>query len=1344
MIAVVCVLMLVVSFFTANAVMSTGPSEDQVAYVRISSPTDIHRINELGGTILYRYHDFALVELSDAGVMGLSAAGLHFDLLDHRTVVHVKGWSFDIREGPRGISSEMALDGYPSGTYGLYIVHMLGPISGEWVNELEGIGVDLINYIPYYAYEVRMTPEQASEVEKLQFVDWVGIYQPAFKLAPDLEPGPVSIRLTRGVDPGTMASISSKVNILHVTELATFGTHIMAEVQDVSILNEMARMPDVYYISNHVPEELLDEIATQIIGGGCWYWDDDDDPSTPYRGYGEYGSLANQLGYTGAGVVTAVADTGIGDGTVGDAGHLDFTGRVLGGYSFDTDPNDWRDQHSHGTHCAGSAGGDTYHGTESTFNGGYYSGQGSAPETEFFAVQIFDGGGNWVGPSDYYEAVEIAAKMSDAYVHTNSWGGSTEGSYGIRDEAYDMAVRDADRDSPGNRPMVITAAAGNNGAYNSINSPANGKNVITVGATRTYTPGTRGGVSDPGVSSTGDNTILNPDIVASFSSQGWTEDRRVKPDLMAPGESIYSTMPGGGYGTKSGTSMSTPAVAGAAAVVVEWYETHHGYRPSPAMVKALMINTANDMTRGTLDYRIPNRGEGWGMVNLPGLMYSPVDFMLEDQTSLLTTGQIHEYFVEVQDTDEPFKVSVVWTDKNALPGDSSGGTPTLKNNIDLEIESPGGDLYRGNAFDENGDGSSDTGFSYPNRDTMVIFDHNDDGWDNVNNVQNVYIHPDLLETGVYTVRVIGTNIPMDANNDGDLNQDYALVMQNSRTEGNAPEVSLTRPAGGESFTAGTLEEIEWNTQSGDDPISHVDLWYSIDAGSSWKYIATELPDTGSHTWTIPNEESSECAVRVRVYDSLGRRGEDISHGSFTITGTPPLPPTNLKVEHYGIPQAVANGIFEGGYAPWTLTRVVDDGESRWDSESYLVGGSVYAMAEASGEGNIAIEESYWQQDITPTSNTMTLSCAFRRNVQVGSGMGWATHVHHASVELLVHDSAVGWQRVFLNEDITSGDSGWIESIPVIYEPTGSVNSVKIQLHIEAEGDTGPMGGDHSAVGELWLDEVNVLVEGAEGTEDNLLIWDASPDDPDEVSHYNIYRSESDTGPWGTPLDSIEANGTGSYQYIDPGTGTADDVIWWYVVRAMGKNGLEDDNHNAVPEPILELELFEITLSSGGEADGWNFVSFNLALQDNSLESILEDPTHGISGNYDRVIYFHASSGEWRSYVPGRPAHFNNLASWNNRMGIWIRMTDDDVLMVQGTPPVTTTIRLEPGWNMVGLPSETSGNHGLPSEVSLVGNFDPSSENNIAYVPSHEFVFMPGMGYWVFNNEEYHVDWIVSY
>ncbi len=813
---------LVISVFLGMPFSEAFGSENEelVLIKGVEGRAEVQNLQELG-EVVDEYGEYMLLETSENRLQYLDEE-YRVETLDNRNELNVKGHEFDTSDGYPDFSSELTKEGYEPGHRGLYIVDMIGPVNPEWRGDLEGMGIDIVNYQPNYAYEVSMTPEQAEEVEDMFFVDSVGIYQPGFKLADDVSPGLVSVSFSN-------------------------GERIVTEVEDEDELITLANQNEVYYINQYQEPELHDEMATQIIGGGCWLYDNDSDPDTAYRVKGDYGSLANQMGYDGEGVVTAIADTGLGDGTTGNAGHPDFTGRVIGGHSYTSDGS-WEDGHGHGTHCAGSVGGHTHGGTGQRVYEDYYSGQGSAPATEFFSVRIFDGSGSFVAPDDYHEIIEVAKQQGDAYVHSNSWGNTQNlGDYLASAAAYDAAVRDADRDAPGNQPMVITVANGNEGSGdNTVGAPATGKNVIGVAATENYNPagggGGRGALSVPSSSSEDSNPqeellTTNPDNVVSFSSRGWTDDNRIKPDVAAPGQDIESTLPGGDYGTKQGTSMANPAVAGAASVIVDWYEDVYGERPSPAMVKALLINTAHDLddANGNTD-PIPNKEEGWGMVNLPGLIDAPASFALEDQTSLLQTGQTDEYEIEYQNEGEPLKITLTYTDKNATAGDD----PALKNNLDLEVESPSGQTYVGNAFQN--------GWTPAGEGAMSDFDTDGDKYDDVNNVQNVYIHPDDLESGTYTVRVNGTNIPADANNDGNANQDYALVTYN--TEANVGPAPPTDPSPSDGTSGvGTDPELSVYVEHGDGKSMNVSFHDASDDSTIDTKNGVSSGTRASVTWT---------------------------------------------------------------------------------------------------------------------------------------------------------------------------------------------------------------------------------------------------------------------------------------------------------------------------------------------------------------------------------------------------------------------------------------------------------------------------------------------------------------
>jgi serine protease AprX len=148
--------------------------------------------------------------------------------------------------------------------------------------------------------------------------------------------------------------------------------------------------------------------------------------------------------------------------------------------------------------------------------------------------------------------------------------------------------------------VVVVAAAGNRGhqkfetkegvfesyAAFSITDPGNGDGVITVGATHGNWPHTYG--------------------ISFFSSRGPTGDGRLKPDLVAPGERIQSTVPENQWGPESGTSMAAPHVSGAAAMLMARYPELIG---QPRRIKRILCDTATDLGR-------ERSFQGYGMLDV--------------------------------------------------------------------------------------------------------------------------------------------------------------------------------------------------------------------------------------------------------------------------------------------------------------------------------------------------------------------------------------------------------------------------------------------------------------------------------------------------------------------------------------------------------------------------------------------------------------------------------------------------------------------------------------------------------------------------------------------------------
>lgn len=200
--------------------------------------------------------------------------------------------------------------------------------------------------------------------------------------------------------------------------------------------------------------------------------------------------------------------------------------------------------------------------------------------------------------------------------------------------------------------------------------------------------------------------------------------------------------------------------------------------------------------------------------------------------------------------------------------------------------------------------------------------------------------------------------------------------------------------------------------------------------------------------------------------------------------------------------------------------------------------------------------------------------------------------------------------------------------------------------------------------------------------------------------------------------------------------------WFYGMVLIGDASLRP---SPFFEPTDELLTSDIELYADGQANDWNFVSSNLIPIDTELGSILEDEENGITGSYEKVLYYESGTDEWKSYLPERNDIFNDDIQWDETKGLWIEMTENDTLTLLGTEPENTNITLEPGWNMVGYPSSTTSVGGVPEEITIVGYFDSEQDNNLAYDHDPDgFEFIPEKGYWLYNGADETLEWTVDY
>ncbi len=682
----------------------------------------------------------------------------------------------------------LQIDGYSLGQSGYYIVQFSGPIQEAWKAQIEAAGGVIVEYIPDYAFKVRLNAVQLSQVKKLDNVIWTGIFQPAYKISPNLTRD--GIRLYKlSVEADTSADIAARAIAKIGGQLIRQDGRFLVVAADQSQIDALANITDVAWIEDFVLYEKHNEYGAGVIMGA---------------------NTANANGYDGSTQTVAVADTGLGNGThAANAGIpadsiapnkltiQDFpTASAAGCYNAVNDGAQDVDS-GHGTHTAVSVVGDGIAGI----------GKGTAPAANL----IFQAVEDYVDMiqtcafqyADGYYLLGLPTDMTNLYqpaynagarIHSNSWGSDAAGDY-----TEDSATTDTFMWN--NPDMLITFSAGNAGTdansngvvdNDSIGSPATAKNVLTVGASENDRQGdwacdtglnyttcaSQGGQNDiftygsawptdfPAPPLSSDPSAGNAEQMGAFSSRGPTDDGRIKPDVVAPGTWVlsgYSDLYQEGYdgspnpqnnayqydgygfpfssGLKymSGTSMSNPLAAGAATVVKDYYQKAHTHAASAALTKATLINTAVDMLDenndgvNDNDFPIPNNHEGWGRVNLAAATDGTQQYV--DNAAGIGTGGSASYQYSLGTAGSPFKVTLVWTDYPS----TAAAAANLVNDLNLVVTAPDGTTaYLGNVFSG---GWSQTGGSA----------------DSVNNVENVYVQS--AAAGTWTVTINGANVP---------------------------------------------------------------------------------------------------------------------------------------------------------------------------------------------------------------------------------------------------------------------------------------------------------------------------------------------------------------------------------------------------------------------------------------------------------------------------------------------------------------------------------------------------------------------------------------------------------
>lgn len=385
--------------------------------------------------------------------------------------------------------------------------------------------------------------------------------------------------------------------------------------------------------------------------------------------------------------------------------------------------------------------------------------------------------------------------------------------------------------------LLHVFAAGNDGSYTCSSFPSSfatiksgfqtAKNILTIGSI--------------------DNMLYT---IGYGSSRGPVNDGRIKPELVAGGVGITSTIPVNSYDTYTGTSMASPTVAGILALITERYrQLHAGAYPDGALLKALAVNGATDLGNPGPDYTY-----GFGMIN----GRTTVEALEQNHffSGSVTNNNNQTFTIpSIPAGTNQIKVLLYWPDAPAFPE----SVKTLVNDLDLTVTEPGGTIHLPLVL---------------NPSPVNVQNNAVEGPDHTNNIEQVTINNP--PPGNYGLTIQGSSVPEGP-------QSFYVAYQIIQ-----PSVTVEYPFGGETWVPGQTEYIRWNAYGGDpNPFT---IEFSSDGGSSWNMINNAVPFTArSYAWVVPAIICNQALIRIT---RNGAGYVDTSDFPFTILQQPSLTVTN--------------------------------------------------------------------------------------------------------------------------------------------------------------------------------------------------------------------------------------------------------------------------------------------------------------------------------------------------------------------------------------------------------------------------------------------------------------------
>ena len=647
------------------------------------------------------------------------------------------------------------------------------------LKKLEQDGIELLQYIPNYAYLTKIPINAALDDLNIRAILPL---QTTFKLATAIDAfiqRPNAERLEVQVLPYPSLSLERlRQELTHMgfsPKIQKTGSCTLQA--SVDQLKDLALHPAILFIDLPDPEPAPEGLRGRSL-----------------HGLGPR-SVSSTYPFDGTGVSMAIGD----DGAVH---HEDFKGRIID-----------HTEYNYGNHGDMTAGLAIGAGNLDPFGRGMATGA---------SLHLYGIGG-------YTHLLDAPANLQQygTVITSTSYGEGCGGIYSASAQAIDQQVSE-------NEAILHVFSTGNSAQL--ACSPTY-QNVVTDQGVY-YGNITGGRKAAKNVLAIGN--LNYDDQLRVTSSRGPTEDGRIKPDLCAHGQENFTTDEYNTYRWAGGTSAAAPVAAGVGATLYQAYkEFHNGELPDAALIKAVLLNTAEDLGRTGPDYDF-----GWGRINAD----KALQLLQQEQHSSATITQDGEntHEISLPAGIRELKVLVYWTDAAGSPMASSA----LVNDLDIRLESPNGSTF------------------YPW--VLSTFPHLDSltkpavpGLDHINNMEQVSLQNP--EAGSYTLKVKGHIIPMGT-------ASYQLVYWYQDAE-----IRMRYPTGGEGFVPGEIQVVRWDAHGQSGTFS---LEYSIDNMDTWQLIADNLAgDLRHYEWLVPADIFGKAHIRVN------RNGQNgFASSAFSIIG----------------------------------------------------------------------------------------------------------------------------------------------------------------------------------------------------------------------------------------------------------------------------------------------------------------------------------------------------------------------------------------------------------------------------------------------------------------------------